>query len=376
MNIKYSLLLFLGMCVSFTFSSCNGKSNKKQAHTVNIDVYTAQQKVVPYRYTFISETSSNLDFTIEPRVNGYLISKNYGSGKPVEKGDLLFEIESQPYQINLAKSRANVASAKASFSNANSVFQRTEPLAAIQAVSQSDLDAARADLVAAREQVNVAMQQYNDAELQVGYTKIYAPHKGIGSSSNAVIGDYVGVGTNFSVLATISYIDSIAVDLSFPMMKYLDVVGKNGIYSPTYKNSNLLTDIKMELSDGSIYPIDGVYNYTKTDVDNNSDAIVFQVLFPNLSYVLKSGQFVRVTATIGDPIDVVVVPQVCVSQTQNLYNIWVVAPDSTVSFRTVTLGDINGDNYIIKSGLKAGEKVAANGFFKMRNGEKVNPKNI
>ena len=52
------------------------------------------------------------------------------------------------------------------------------------------------------------------------------------------------------------------------------------------------------------------------------------------------------------------------------------APDSTVSFRTVTLGDINGDNYIIKSGLKAGEKVAANGFFKMRNGEKVNPKNI
>lgn len=363
-----SILLFF---VILTSISCVGK--KAQPTTMppaEVKVVIAREQKVPYRYTFVAQTSSNLDFTIEPRVNGYLLRKNYRSGQPVKKGDLLFEIEQEPYKIALSKAKANVASARSTLTNAQANFDRVEPLTKIQALSQSDLDAATAQLLSARAGYDVSIQELNNAKLQLSYTKIYAPHDGIGSSSKAVRGDYVGVGTNFAVLATVSYIDSVAVDLSLPMSKYLQITNDN---LPSYKNSNLLSDISMELSDGSQYIHRGIYNFTKTEVDNSTDAIVLQVLFPNTDYTLKAGQFVRVSATIGEPASEVVIEQVCVSQVQNIYNVWVVAPDNSVQFRVVTLGDVVGDNYVVKSGLKAGEKVIRDGFFKLRNGEKVVP---
>lgn len=374
MNIKQ--LLALSFCVGLTLFSCQHKA-KEKAPELLIDVYTASQQIVPYRYTFISQTASNLDFTIEPRVNGYLLSKNYSSGKPVNKGDLLFEIESAPFIIALSQAKANVASARASYIKSQANYNRTEPLAKIQALSQSDLDAARAELIAAQQQLNVAQQQQKNAELQLSYTKIYAPHSGIGSASNAVSGDYVGVGTNFPVLATISYIDTVSVNLSFPVSKYLEIIkASDSTNYPSYKNAHLISDISMQLSDGSTYPEKGIYNYTKTDVDDKADVIIFQVLFPNLNYALKSGQFIKVTTTIGAAQNAVIIPQKCVTQTQNIYNIWVITPDNTASYRVVTLGDTFENNYIVTSGLKAGEMVAANGFFKLRDGEKVIPKKL
>lgn len=366
MNTK-TILLFLVIITSF---SCVGKKSKHGSMPpMEVDVVKAESQLVPYRYTFISQTSSNLDFTIEPRINGYLLRKNYRSGQPVKKGDVLFEIEEEPYRIALSKAQANVASAKATLTNAESNFNRVEPLTKIQALSQSELDAATSQLLAARAGYKVALQELNNAKLQLSYTKLVAPHDGIGSSSNAVPGDFVGVGTSFAVLATVSYIDSVAVDLSLPMSKYLEISSNE----PSYSNKNLLSDISMQLSDGSIYPLDGIYNYTKTEVDDAADAIVMQVLFPNTDYALKAGQFVRIIATIGEPVRVVTIPQICVSQTQNLFNVWVVSSDSTAQYRRVTIGDTVGDRYIVKDGLKDGELVLTGGFFKMRNGEKVVP---
>lgn len=365
MNLR---IILLSVVLVSTLACTHKKSKTEGMPPVEVEVITAETQSVPYRYTFVSQTSSNLDFTIEPRVNGYLLSKNYRSGQPVKRGDLLFEIEPAPYQISLSKARANVASAQSTLTNAEANFNRVEPLAKIQALSQSELDAATAQLRAARAGYNVAMQELNNAKLQLSYTKIYAPHDGIGSSSKAVPGDYVGVGTNFAVLATVSYIDSVAVDLSLPMTKYLEISSDN---EPSYKNKSLLSDIQMELSDGSIYPQKGIYNFTKTEVDNSADAIILQVLFSNLDYALKAGQFVKVTATIGEPQSVVVIPQICVTQTQNIYNVWVVTPDNTAQFRAVTLGDTVSDNYVVKTGLSAGEKVITGGFFKLRNGAKV-----
>lgn len=367
MSIK-TIFFFLVIVTSF---SCVGKKSRHESlPPMEVEVVRAENQLVPYRYTFVSQTSSNLDFTIEPRINGYLLRKNYRTGQPVKKGDILFEIEQEPYRIALAKTKANVASAKATLTNAEANFNRVEPLTKIEALSQSELDAATSQLLAARAGYKVALQELNSANLQLSYTKLVAPHDGIGSSSKAVPGDFVGVGTNFAVLATVSYIDSIAVDLSLPMSKYLEINGNE----PSYTNKNLLSDISMKLSDGSIYPLSGLYNYTKTEVDAAADAIVMQVLFPNTDYTLKAGQFVRITATIGDPLTVVTIPQVCVSQTQNLFNIWVVSSDSTAQYRRVTLGDTVGDRCVVKSGLTEGELVLTGGFFKMRNGEKVIPK--
>lgn len=376
MKIKFNYLLFFCFATLLLTIACKSKPKKAEKKASSVEVYISELQEIPYEYTFVSQTNSKNNFTIEPRINGYLLSKNYKSGNPVKKGELLYEIEQETFIIELSKAKANVASAKASLKKAEANYNRIEPLAQIEAVSKSDLDTAYAELIASREQYNVAVLQLNNAKLQLGYTKIYAPHKGIGSSTTAVVGDYVGVGTKFTVLSTISYIDTISVSLSLPMSKYLNVVAKHSGGYPSFENKDVLKNIKMELSDGTIYPVEGIYDYTNTNVDSDADAIVFKVLFPNKNYTLKAGQFVRVTATIGNTLNMITTPQVSVSYRQNIANVWVVSEDDIISYREVIIGGIYGDDYIITSGLKEGEMIIANGFFKLRNGEKVIPKKI
>lgn len=289
---------------------------------------------------------------------------------PVRRGQVLFTIDKAPFQTEVAQQRANLASAKASLTEAESSYRRSVPLAKINAISQSQMDTATANLESAREAVKAAQASLDNALLNLGYTVITAPESGIIAESAANTGDYVGPGTQYQVLTTISYNDSIAVNLSLPTNKYYKIVSKN---SPSFNNDSLLTDITLTLSDGATYPYKGVYKYTKQNVNSQSGSIVLQVAFPNPSGLMKAGQFARVMANIGESQRRVLVPQRCVDEIQGVYNLFVVAADSTVEFRKIAVGDTYGSMWIIDSGLSPGEEVLTEGFSKVHSGMKIKP---
>lgn len=351
--------------------SCKGKDKKMEMPLLDIEVVAAKEEFVPYRYTFVSTTESANSYIIEPRISGYLNSKNYSDGMPVKKGELLFTIDPESYQLAVDRADASLASAKSTLVNAQSNYDRVKPLADLKALSQSDLDDAIASLASAKAQYNVALAEKNSALLDLSYTIIRAPHKGIISTTNAAKGDYIGVGTDFEELATIYEIDTIAINLSFPMAKYLTLRKKIG---ESYSNADLLSDITLTLSDNSLYPHTGIYSFTKSVVNEESGAITFQVLFPNPNYMLKPNQFARVVATVGEVDKKIIIPQKSVSQSQNIYSVWVIDKDKKAEYRQVVIGGESGSDFIIESGLTANELVATNGFFKLREGMTVNPK--
>lgn len=354
-------------------AGCNRPSDRRTAQTpppLRLDVIEVGASELPQRMRFIGYLQSNFDAVIQPRVSGYLLTKQFESGKPVRKGAVLYTIDPSQLSTDMLSAEASLQSAEAQAIEARNNYERAVPLAAMNAISRAQLDQYTARHEAADAAVRSARQALRNARLNVGYTRILSPIDGIASGSNAHIGDFVGPGSQFTVLTTISNIDTLSVDLAIPMSDYLRYAGNR----PTiYDNDDLLSDIRLTLADDVAYPYEGHYGYTRKDVSTATGTLVIVVKFPNPEQSLKPGQFARVEANVGPLRDEIVVPLRSVSQAQGVSSVWVVRPDDTLLFRRVETGGTVGDGWRIVSGLEAGERIVAAQSPKLREGMKIEP---
>lgn len=370
--MRLSSVIMLSAAI-ITVYGCGKKKQHQSVFTPKLPVFIAVSDSMPMSMQFTGQTSSIHTVTIQPRISGYLQSIEFNSGMPVRKGQLLFKIDPAQLNTQLASARSQLLSAKAQAIEAKNNYERAVPLAKINAISQTSLDSYTAQYQSAQAAVKAALAAVNDASLNVGYATIYSPMEGIIGKSTASIGEYVGVGTKYTALATISNNDTIQVTLSVPVNKYLQLIASEDGPIQSYDNSRLLSDITLWLSDGNKYPYEGSYAYTQSDAENLMGTIAIVVSFPNPNNILKSGQYAHVTANAGRPKPQITIPQKCVMQNQNINSVWVIDKDSTVQYRKVTLGDTFGTMWIIEQGLEDGEMVLTSGLQKVKSGEKVIP---
>lgn len=338
--------------------------------TVRVEVaeVTGERVVLPMRFQTL--LYSNYDATIQPRVSGYLLTKQFTKGMPVEEGQVLFTLDAKPIELSVLSNRAALASAKTTLAEAENNYRRAVPLAKIDAISQSSLDQYRAAYASAEAQVELTQSQLNESLLQLGYTTITSPISGIIDDNGATVGDWVGVGTSYEVLGTVSNVDEIGVHIQIPFARYFQLRGDDD-QTPSYDNSSLLSNIRLYLPDGSLYPYEGTYAYTKRDAGDQTGTIIIVAGFPNPDLLLKVGQSAVVVADVGSPEGVVLVPQEAIVQQLDRAGVWIVGKDNTVSFKTVTLGEKFGTHWIVDSGLREGEVVVTNGIQRLRVGDKV-----
>ncbi|MFI3280937.1 MAG: efflux RND transporter periplasmic adaptor subunit [Rikenellaceae bacterium] len=364
---RLHLLFYITLALLST--SCKNKKSSAKMPPLKVEVTTAKIDSLYSRINVASQIEGLYDAVIQPRVNGFLLSTHYEAGMPVKRGDLLFTIDPATYATTLYAAKAALESARASEVLAQRNYERAEPLAAIDAISKSDLDQYRATYKAAVASTKSAEESLRSAELEIGYTKIYAPRGGIAAKTSASEGDYVGPGTLQSELTTISQIDTISVELPISTAKYLRYVDTNSPNS--LDNATLLSDITLTLPDSSVYHHKGEYYYTLKNTPTSSSTVVIVAKFPNPSLLLKEGMFARVGANIGRRKGCITLPKTAVSQLQGVNSIWIIKPDSTAQWRTVTLGDSHGARWEIISGVEEGENVVVGGGLKLHNGVKV-----
>lgn len=361
--LRLAILLILAVIPA----ACKQRA-KIESEPLEIEVASVAGKVLPNRMQFIAPIDANYSATIQPRISGFLLSSNFANGMPVKRGQLIFTLDDAPQRANRLAAEASLTSAKAKAAEAKRNYERAIPLARINAISQTQLDQYTAENLAAIAAVKSAEQTLRNARLDESYTRIYAPISGIISSSAATAGDYIGPGTQFAELTTIQSIDTVAVDLAIPMRKYLESSGRTSF---SYDNAKLLSDIRLRLTDGSEYPEQGFYKFTRQSIASEMGTIVIVVGFRNPNYALKTGQFARISASLGADKERIVIPQRAVSQIQNISSVWVIHPDNTAEYREVKLGNTAGEMWIVEQGLSKGEMVAISGLQKLRNGMKV-----
>jgi RND family efflux transporter MFP subunit len=319
---------------------------------------------------WVASMDGLVNATILAQVQGYLIKQNYKEGDLVKKGALLFEIDPRPFQAVVDEARAALAKQQAILQTAQANLKRILPLAAANAVSQRDKDNAIGSVQSAEAQVLASQAQVRKAELDLGFTKIISPIDGIAGAAKAQIGDLVGT-PQALVLTTVSTVNPIKAYVPLSEREYLQAVekSKQGAKADAEK-----TAFDLILADGRTWPHQGTFSFADRQVESQTGTIRVAILFPNPGNLLRPGQFAKVRALMKTEKGAILVPQRAVGELQGSYQVAVVDADNTVRIRGVTVGERIGNLWVIREGLKAGDRVVAEGTQKVGNGAKVTPK--
>jgi membrane fusion protein (multidrug efflux system) len=315
------------------------------------------------------------DIEIRARVEGYLRSIDYREGAAVQKGDVLFTIDDQPYRASLAQAVASLATAQSMLAKADLDVKRFTPLARDRAISQAELDNAIAAQRSARAQVEAHRAMVQQARLDVGYARITAPVSGVVGRAERKVGDLVGRGES-TLLTTISTVDPIRVSVAITEADYLRfarTLSSKETGSGSTQATNEPKTASLELADGSIHPHPGKLLFVDRAVDARTGTLRVDVGFPNPDKTLRPGQYGKLRFTSETRTAALLVPQRAVQEVQGTYVVYVIGEGNKIQARKVKPGPRVEGLWLIEEGLKPGEKVAVEGLQRLRDGVVVQP---
>lgn len=373
--MKKTTLNLLCLILSVVSYACDREEVGQQPPPPpQVTVYQTKTCPVPLYQDFVGQIYGYEDIAIAARVEGYLEGIHFKEGSRVKKGKLLYTLESQQFEADVAAKMSDVASAKTVLAEAKTYLNRIKPLAEEKAVSQSDLDSAQARYDVAVSSLKAARANLRAAKIQLGYTKIYSPITGIIGKTRAKVGDFVGRSPNPIILNTVSRIDTVLVEFFITESQYLDLM--RHYLSKSEKKSTdtqVEADLELILSDGTVYGHKGQADFVDREVDPTTGAILIQASFPNPDQLLRPGQFARVRAQVDVVEDGILIPQRCVKELQGAFSVYVVGPDNKVEAREIQVGPKIQSFWLILKGLDSGEKVVYEGLQKVQAGTVVKP---
>ena len=374
-SMMFKLPTFIILCYLFLMASCSDKGNQEMPPP-ELPVVDVTVKDVPIYQEYVGQTYGYYDIAIRARVEGFLLDRHFNEGTKVQKGQLLYTIESETYEANTAAKRSELVRAKTNLTKAQSDLNRIRPLAERNAVSQRDLDAAVAAFEAAKAEVNAAESALDVTKVQLSYTKVRSPIDGIIGITQAKEGDFVGREPNPVVLNTVSKIDTIVVRFAISESQYLEFKRfEEELDSISRRSREDVTKKRLELilADRSIHPYRGAVDFADRQVNPNTGTITLQASFPNPERVLRPGQFARVKAKLIDVKDAILIPQRSVRELQGQFFVMKVDEQNKVKVINVDLGKKLGNMWLVKSGLQKGDRIVLEASQNLREQTQIKP---
>jgi membrane fusion protein (multidrug efflux system) len=370
---NFSFLIFL----MFAIASC-GEKEQAAAPPPQINVVESMSEDASIYTEFVGEVYGEKDIPIRARVEGYLEGIFFDEGSEVNEGQMLYSIDPRPLEAKVNAQQSELAAAKTMMVKAESDLNRIRPLAEMNAVSKSDLDAAQAQYDAYVSSVEAARANLRSAQIELGYCKIYSPINGIIGMTKARVGDFVGKDPNPVILNTVSQTNHVKVRFSLTESDYLfmsreyEEQAKENLENPKSR-SEKEPNIEIILSDGSTYKHKGTIDFIDRGIDATTGSILVQADFPNPDLLLRPGLYAKVKLVARKVEGAIIIPVRCVMELQGLNSVFVVNDSNIVQTRQITSGPIIGDYLIVTDGLKVGEKIVIDALQNVREGMLINP---
>ena len=365
MKIQYSLVLTI---LLFSIYSC-GKKEPEVLPPQTFHVFEVKTESVPIYEEYVGQIYGEKDIPIRARVEGFLTGIHFLEGEPVKKGQLLYSIDSEPFEEKVAAEISKVSEAKTILVQAENDLRRIEPLAEMSAVSKQELDMARAKRDAAESSLEAAEANLNIARINLGYTKMYAPIEGIIGKTEAREGEFVGKDPNPVILNTVSQLRSVRVQFFLSENDYLKLA--RAYFTDEKKkiqraDEDRKADLELILADGSLYDQKGKADFIDRNIDASTGSILVQATFPNPDRLIRPGQFARVKVLVRQADNAILIPQKCASELQGQFSVFYVNENNKVETRQVKISDRIGEFYVISEGLSPGDKIILEGLQKVR----------
>ncbi len=373
MRFKHLLPVLLSAVVA-ACSPSNGREKGEKGHggpmggmpAPEVTVVTAEAQPLPVSWEYVGQTVGSREVEVRARVTGILLSRNFKEGERVKKGQSLFTIDPAPFQAAVARAQADVVAAQARYEQAKRNAARLRPLYAEKAVSQKEHDdAVSAEDIGAAD-VKAAQARLTEAKLNLEYTRVEAPISGITTRAIPSEGTLVS-GPNV-LLTSVVQTDPMWVNFGIADNEQARI-------QKEARAGNLKLprnfEVELRLSDGSVYPRKGKLDFADVRVSTQTGTREARAEVPNADGYLRPGQFVRVVLKGAVIPHAVTVPQRAVLEGPQGKFVYVVDEKSTAQPRPVEAGQWAGDQWVISSGLKGGERVIVDGVMKIGPGAPV-----
>src|SRR5437763_9645963 len=319
--MKRPVVLGLLLVAGFLVDGCSRKSAQVVPGAPEVLVTTVVPKNVPRVLERVATLDGFINANINAQVQGYIVSRDYKEGSVVKKGELLFQIDSRPYEAALAQAKGTLAKDKANLTKAEADEKRAVDLFNKKVISDQERDTAIAAAGSSRANVEADEAAVRQAELNLGYTKITAPIDGLAGFANNQVGDLVGPTTG--PLTTVSQIDPIKAVVTAGEGPFTDFVSRHP--DPTERNEYVKTlDFDLFLGNGELYPKKGKFYALDRSLDPKTGSIRYYVTFPNPGNILRPGLFGKVRFVADMKKGAMVIPQEAVNELQGRYQIAVV----------------------------------------------------
>jgi membrane fusion protein, multidrug efflux system len=354
------------------FPACEREEATKALPPPDVLVTDAATRDVPVYREWIGTLDGSENAEIRARVTGYLLRRDYQEGALVKKGDLLFEIDPRPFEAALAEAKSQLQQGRAMQLAAQAEAQRSKELFDKKVISEQEYVNKTQLNESSVAKVSALEASVEDAQLNLNFCKITSPVDGIAGIAQAQVGDLVGT-SNSIVLTTVSTLDP--VKILFPVSEVDYLSASQRVEETTGKPFDQRPEtIELILADGATFPQKARLLSVDRQVKASTGTILVTALVPNPGSVLRPGFFARARIVAQVLKDAVVVPQRAVSEIQGSYQLAIVGADGKAEIRPVQAGPRVGTDWVITSGLKAGEKVIVEGIQKVKTGMPVTAK--
>src|SRR5213595_4045726 len=363
---------FAALLIFFVFSiACSRKPAPTGPPPPEVLVTTVTPRDVPRVLERVATLDGFINANINAQVQGYIVSRDYQEGGVVKKGDLLFQIDSRPFEAALAQAKGTLAKDKANQVKADADEKRAMDLFNKKVISDQERDTAIAAAGSSRANVEADEAAVKQAELNLGYTKITSPIDGVAAIATAQVGDLVG--PSRAPLTSVSQLDPIKAVVTAGEGPFTDFVSRHP--DATERNAYIKTlDFDLLLGNGEVYPHKGKFYALDRSLDPKTGSIRYYVTFPNPGNILRPGQFGKVRFVADMKKGAMVIPQEAVNELQGNFQVAVVDQNNKASIRPVKMGERIDSQWEVTDGLKPGDKVIVQGWQKVREGSTVTAK--
>ena len=341
------------------FSGMGGQQAKKMAGGAQVKAMNVLVQDTPLELAYAGSVKGKNEVKVQARVSGTVTAKYVKGGQYVSAGQPLYKIDDRTY-------RAALLQAQATYNNSLIDLQRNEQLLASAAVSEQTVTTMRAQAEAQQANVNAMAALVEQAQKNVDDTVVYAPMSGKLAVDDVAEGTYAAAGN--TVLVTIGSSNPVFVQFSISESEYLKYVGAN----VTPGNALPSKAVRIELSDGSEYPVDGHIVEVDRAMQDNSGSLIVKAQFDNPNGILVPGMFAR-AKLVGDTLhNAKLVPERAVQQLLGKSFVMIVGEDGKSKAVNVELGTKVGSYYVVNSGLTGNEQVVVEGLTSLTEGMDMN----
>ncbi len=351
---------FIATAVLLLLAACK---EQRQSEGEKYRIFTVE----PVDQTLTSNYTATLRgrqfVEVRPQVSGMITDIRINEGDAVRKGQTLFIIDQVPYKAALETAIANVKSAEAKLATAQLLADSKEELFKEQVVSEYDLQTAKNALAEAEAALAQAKAQETNARNDLSYTEVKSPVDGVASMIPYRVGALVS-SSIAEPLVTVSDDTEVYAYFSMSENQILDLLQQ---YGSLQKAKEQMPDVQLMLSNGNLYAQQGKIDAISGTVDEGTGAVSLRATFANPDRLLRNGGSASVVVPTVYK-NSLVIPQSATYELQNRIFVWKVVDGKTQSAPVTVYKYNDGQNYIVLSGLTAGDVIVAEGAGLLREG--------